>query len=202
MMTTTVAGAEVNASPSFPEWQHRVDLGPVNLGNGLTLKATAGLHFLQGNRLPSFTVTGETRLNGREDSCGCLHDDISKAWPVLAPVIVLHLSDSDGQPTYAEANGWYWLAGFFGGAGERYHGASGIGAKDPEECLQIFANHVRVSREEARRLALQDWSFGVTFAEAKPAFVAWVSTQRLRWKAEAQAACRLLDTIEDCVSKR
>jgi hypothetical protein len=53
------------------------------------------------------------------------HELVLKLWPDLAPLVALHLSDVDGAPHSAEANGWYWLAGACGGLGEEVHGANG-----------------------------------------------------------------------------
>jgi hypothetical protein len=126
-------------------------------------KATAMLHHLEGNARPYFSVTGEVYEKskwgdhyGREPvMCGCCHEMIAETWPELAPLIALHLSDDNGQPTHGAANGWYWLAGALGGMGERYHGGSGesYSAKSPIDCLMIFANYVRISAADAVRLA-------------------------------------------------
>ena len=40
---------------------------------------------------------------------GCLHEDILKHAPELAPFVALHLSDQSGAPTYAIGNGFYFL---------------------------------------------------------------------------------------------
>jgi hypothetical protein len=87
---------------------------------------------------PYFSVTGETK-----HSCGCLHDEILKSRPDLKPLVDLHLSDLDGVPMHAEANGWYWLAE-----------AAGINLtygpkQSPETCLKHFCDHCRISNEEA-----------------------------------------------------
>lgn len=79
----------------------------------------------------------------------------AETWPELVPLIALHLSDDDGQPSHVAANGWYWMAGALGGMGERYHGGSGdqYSAKSPIDCLTIFADYVRISMADAVRLA-------------------------------------------------
>lgn len=207
----------------FPEHQHwyktyrefRED------GTRYLLHAEAGLHYLQGNARPYFTVTGEQWTLGRHRrlvSAGAMHDLIARAFPKLQPIIALHLSDDRGEPMHAEPNGWYWLAGYYGGAGERYHGGNGKrqhwkpagpehakvfdGYRDstPEECLATFAEHVRITVDDARRLAeLWRWTEAETHrtyrlgTEIRAAYAAWLETQRPRWQAEADAALALLD---------
>jgi hypothetical protein len=165
-------------------------------GPNARIRVTAGLHKLEGNARPYFSVTGEIFIPGKRDakSCGCIHEEILRHWPELAPVVALHLSDDSGTPMHAEANGWYWLAGFYGGAGEQYHGASGSCAKTPEQCLEVFAKHVRVSLGDAREWA-KVWR-GKQFAEdARPAFALWLARQSERFQSEADLAVDLLDSM-------
>src|ERR1700752_2920010 len=45
-------------------------------------------------------------------SAGCQHDAITAAFPQLAPIVALHMSDVEtGEPPHAESNGWYNYAG-------------------------------------------------------------------------------------------
>ena len=76
-----------------------------------------------GNGHNSFAITGELyephaqrgeptvkHASGRTlwlNSCGCLHDEIAKRLPELAPFIRWHLSSTDGPMHYA-ANAKYW----------------------------------------------------------------------------------------------
>lgn len=60
-----------------------------------------------GNGHNTFAITGEIfrlQINrgGRSsfDSCGCLHDDIAKHFPELAPFLKWHLMSSDGPMHY------------------------------------------------------------------------------------------------------
>jgi len=155
------------------------------------VKAYGGLHYIKGNRVPYFTLTmGSWRVarNGRrvEDCFGAAHEEIVEHWPELADLAALHLSDWDGVPMHAEANGWYWLAGAIGGAGERYHGGNGSGSgKTAAECLQVFADYVRISPEEAQQIATAAREQGRDYWKAK-----W-TTYADRWKREA----------EDCTKK-
>jgi len=53
---------------------------------------------------------------------------------------------------HAEANGWYWISGALGGLGERYHGGNRETYGKPNDCRQIFTDHIHVSREAADRI--------------------------------------------------
>jgi len=216
----------------FPEWQHKYTATKPYAGDGYGSKAQirveAGLYYLQGNKRPYFSVTGEIFIPGRRDfeAGGCLHDEIVRHWPELAPVIALHLSDDQGDPMHAEANGWCQLAGYYGGAGERYHAGNGKiqhwkpgGVFDgyrestPEECLVSFAEHVRISVDEARQLAEQ-WRANLIpsrlvhpadilpaviapedWRPVRAAFRAWLEAQRERYAAQVQAAIETLDRL-------
>jgi len=129
------------------------------------LEVDATLHQL-GDQKPYFSITGELwRANSagerdaRFNDCeawGCLHDYILKAAPALADLVAMHLSDVDGDPMHAEANGWYWLAGYLSYPHRQYaeyHGASEYSARTSAECLRIFADHCRITLEEAKRIA-------------------------------------------------
>jgi hypothetical protein len=115
-------------------------------GQRPTISVTAGLHFIPGNRTPYFSVTGEIRRGGASDidRGGCIHEDILHYWPELAPVVALHSSDENGVPMHAEENGWYWLAGAFGGLGERYHG----GLEAPPKC-DLCQQYMGLQEEDA-----------------------------------------------------
>lgn len=74
------------------------------------IEATAILHKI-GNQKPYFSLTGRVLENGREYYAGAIHDEILKAFPELADIAALHLSDIDGLPMHSFENGKYW-AGF------------------------------------------------------------------------------------------
>lgn len=119
--------------------------------------ALGGLHYIRGNALPYFglTLASWRRERGKweEDAFGCDHETILKRWPHLAPLAALHLSDINGAPMHAEANGWYQLAGALpDGAGERYHAGNSDRKPTNDECLQTFADHCRVSLDAARAM--------------------------------------------------
>lgn len=59
-----------------------------------------------GNGHNTFSITGILRGNFREVSCGCIHDDIAKHIPELAPFIKWHLMSTD-EPMHYIANTLY-----------------------------------------------------------------------------------------------
>jgi hypothetical protein len=66
-------------------------------------------------KTPYFTITGTLYKRMTDDvyrdiSCGCLHDDIEKHCPELAPLIKWHLCSADGVPMHYIPNTVY-LAG-------------------------------------------------------------------------------------------
>ena len=145
---------------------------------------------LEGNSTPQpchpkgyFSVTGDiyhkatrTRTGGGTTCCGCLHDEVLKAFPSLAFLVSMHLSDSStGEPMHAESNGFYTLAGAVPELhhfGERYHAGNSErhfpfkGSPPPDkpwqtteyrrptadECLGFLAEHLRCTIEEAQAI--------------------------------------------------
>lgn len=141
-----------------------------------TFIVKGGLHYLRGNDLPYFSLTYTEHRQGfpnQEESDGAGHKVILQHFPQFADLATLHLSDIDGVPTGAEANGWYQLAGALGGFGEKYHAGNNKGnyplsasQLDPtklwrtteyrypthEECLESFARHCRIRIKEAKQI--------------------------------------------------
>jgi hypothetical protein len=118
----------------------------------IKLVISAKLHSLNG-QTPYFSLTAAGYVNGRESFGGCCHEEILAQRPDFKIIADLHLSNEDGEPMHAAANGWYWMAGAIGDiTGEEYHGGSGRDGKDSEACLQIWADHVRVDIDTARAL--------------------------------------------------
>lgn len=166
------------------------------------IQAQGGLHHLRGNAHPYFSLTAtqdRAAGNGRwvEDSGGTMHAEILRHWPELADLVALHLSDPQGVPMHAAENAFYWLAGAAGGWGAEYHGGSGTYGKTPAQCLQLFADHVRVSMDEARAVLeaidhaadhlgpySRVWT-GEGIKARKAALAAWCDAQRPRWAREA-----------------
>lgn len=194
----------------YPEWQHRFQAKRPYPAYGpkAYIHVEAGLHYLRGNTLPYFSVTAEiwNRPGARDCvACGCIHGEVLKGWPNLAPVVALHLSDSDGAPMHAEANGWYQLSGYLPNPGGYHAGnskrnfADGYRNPTPDECLASFAEHVRLPFEVVKA-TVDGWlqaapSFGDADYIRRHYYQPWLEAQRPRWKAEAEAACQLLDSL-------
>lgn len=156
-----------------------------------------------GKQEPYFSVTGITYLeSGREDMCGCIHEDIAKHMPELSDLIDLHLCSRDGVPMHAEANGFYWLTGavrdVVGCAdhfGEHYHPGNATSVpKSPDQCIDILARHLRIPRvtaacfvgnicEEARSYDMPRQA-----EVARESFKRHVDALRNAWAASADAA--------------
>jgi len=157
----------------------------------LVFKVEGGLCYLRGSHAPYFSLTYTQHRKGFPSQCysgGAGHEAILAYFPRFADLAALHLSDIDGVPMHAEANGWYWLAGAAGNAM-----ASPIRAPEAaDECLAIFARHCRISIAEAE--AIRD----ECIAEARENPDGWqaaratmelrLADMRPRWKAEAEAA--------------
>ena len=215
------------------EWTHKFvavrtapSLDKAYAMKNMHIRVTAGLHLLGGNKAPYFSVTADIYRPGARDieAGGCMHDEVLRFFPKLAPVVRLHLCDDNGSPMHDEANAWYDLAGYYGGNSERYHVGNSkrhfplpperIDPAKPwatteyreptnDECLAIFAEHVRVPVEEARVLAdmWRDHTRDCLRTGAYPLVTmreqlkAWIEEQRPRWKREADEAIALLDQL-------
>lgn len=178
----------------------------------LVLRVEGGLHYLRGNDKPYFSLTYTQHRKGFPEQCysgGAGHEYILKYFPRFADLAALHLSDIDGVPMHAASNGWYNMAGALGGAGERYHvGNSKRNFPVPpppdkpwldyehrlptgEECLQFFADYVRISIDEARVLRnemLDEYGNNPDGWQAAKATLALrIEDMKPRWKQEADA---------------
>jgi hypothetical protein len=170
-------------------------------------KVEGGLHYIKGNSAPYFSLTYAAHRRGFPNQCysgGAGHDEILKHFPQFADLAALHLSDINGVPMHAEANGWFWLAGYYSGAGEKYHaGASKRNfpcvappgkpwqnteyrEPTPDECLAMWAEHGRISVDVARTLAGR-WKTKFNWPDIRACHKAWIEGQAARWKAEAEA---------------
>lgn len=78
-------------------------------GQKCWLRATVRFDDECGNGHNSFAITGEISEGGHR-SCGCIHGEIAKRFPQLAPLIKWHLCDSTG-PMHYLANARYWAGG-------------------------------------------------------------------------------------------
>ena len=154
----------------------------------LSMVVHFGLHYIEGNSAPYFSIIVDRgRENGWESFCGACHEIIAEQLPELSDIIALHLSDIDGAPMYASANGWHWLAKA-AGIPERWGPE-----QSPEECLTIFARHCRITEDEARDIVRQVLEVEPIRWAVKPHEVrrnVWrriCEQMRPRWKAEADA---------------
>jgi len=191
------------------KWSHKFTAARPYTGTeyrlGSVIIVEAGLHQIGAQR-PYFSVTGSIKEPRQREfsAAGVIHDDILAHWPELAPVVRLHLSDDVGTPMHAEANGWYMLAGYFGGAGEKYHAGNGMRHFGTEyrlptadECLASFAEHMRITVDEARVFAkdLRDRTPDLLRLGGRALMATWIEEQAPRWKAEADAAVAVLDSL-------
>lgn len=150
----------------FPAWQHEVTLPIIDKVYGAG-RVHAGIHYIPGNRHPYFSVTCSFN-----DSGGCMHETVLKHYPVLAPVVALHLSDDTGTPMHALANGQYH-AGFTDGMSAGFN-------------LQFLAEHLRITQDEAIELVKQ----------GKENFREYVNAQGPRWASEAAHAIKILEQLQ------
>lgn len=179
---------------------HRVATGWLEGKDRISIAVHFGLHYIRGNSAPHFSVTiGNGWVNGRDSFGGADHETIVRELPELADVAALHLSDIDGLPMHAEANGWYQLAGAAGGFNERYHGGQEQYGRKPDP-LGVLANHARITRADAEAIVQDVVEYDVQVRET----VAWkdrvsgvagrerwrqiVESFKPRWKEEADAA--------------
>lgn len=158
-----------------------------------------GLHYLKGNSLPYFALTGEIWVDAQVDRCGCIHGEILQHFPRFKNLAALHLSDINGEPMHVLANGWYYLAGALPDPlGTEYHYGNSKGAPPEyrlptkDECLAIFAEHCRIDMAEARSIADSVWNEATTArhsrnAIARDTLAELLNAMRPRWKNEAGA---------------
>ena len=107
-----------------------------------------------GNGYNTFAITGEIwRANngqpiGRDcESCGCIHEDIAKRLPELAPYIKWHLVSSD-RPMYYIANTVYHAQSY----GPRYAWVYYTGPQDPlgiENTKERCVGYVKAGKARA-----------------------------------------------------
>jgi hypothetical protein len=71
-------------------------------------RVTYGMHYIEGNRLPYFSITCDIREHSRYVGGGAAHEHIAKHFPELRAFIPWHLCDQDGTPMHYRANAIYW----------------------------------------------------------------------------------------------
>jgi len=81
-------------------------------GDRASVRASYGFEYLQGNRAPYFSITGDIKDHPGQGennwSGGCVHKEILEAFPELASLVRWHLVDQTGDPMHYVANGKYW----------------------------------------------------------------------------------------------
>jgi hypothetical protein len=153
----------------------------------VTMVTSYGLHYIKGSAAPYFSVTANGKENGRDTFGGCCHDLIEQHHPELSDVIALHLSDMDGAPLHAEANGWHWLARACE-IPEQY----GPSDKTPEEALETFMGHCRIERQRALDI-VEELKAIEPVAQAREAWQRICEAMRPRWEREAKACIEAHD---------
>lgn len=158
------------------------------------LRVHGGLHMIKANGRPYFTVTADLFERGLMQACGCLHEEIEEQFPgKYTDLIGLHLSDIDGIPGHAAENAWYWLAGAIPGHfNVSYHGGNGTPKRSENDCLEIFAKHLRISFAEAVIILEQVRAKAMAARHsridvAREELTRIVEGMKPRWKREADA---------------
>ena len=173
------------------------------------LRVRAGLHRLDGNTRPYWSITGELvnlrrvgRYSDGIEACGCMHDEILAHWPELEPVVALHLADDRGEPMHAGANAAYWLGLSVWSDGSPMVPSSGAGAGELETgpegldwAPEGLARSWRVPVDRARVLRARIMAAGETREERVADVAAVVDYLRVQWAGEADAARELLEGL-------
>ena len=95
------------------KWSRTISGAQYGETKRLLLEVEAQLIKLEGNDYPYFSITGTIKKTDKRYrdpiiTCGAIHEEILRYFPHLAPLVEVHLSAPDGQPTHAEANARYW----------------------------------------------------------------------------------------------
>lgn len=135
---------------------------------------------------PYFSITASINYIDGGSAGGCLHDEILDAAPELKPLVDIHLSDLDGVPMYAEANGWCWLAKA-AGIPQRYEPT-----QSEKECFQLFCSHARLSSEEAQEIVDH---VNRNPARGREVWGKYVDGLRPVWHDQAQQAIKLIESL-------
>lgn len=155
----------------------------------------------RGDQIPYFSITGDVKILDRRYRDpfimgGCIHDEILKFWPELAPLVRVHLSGCDGVPMHAEANARYWAGLSTYTDGRPMSPRDDYGRREIETASDgrewspsTLADHLRVSVSEAREIR-EAMARGITWRQI-------LDTMRLldRWASDAAAARALLRDV-------
>lgn len=172
-----------------------------DLPNGDYIEVTAELRDGSDALSPGFSVTGaiwekrpsaggraRKRMGRDSDMGGCIHDEILKAFPKLAPLVRVHLAAPDGLPMYAKANGWY----FYSGDGAAYERRQIAAGRDYGYSRNLeTSDHDRAARALAVDPA--DLPTGLTREE----FAVFAESLAGRYAENAAEARRVLDSLTD-----
>lgn len=172
-----------------------------SLPNGDYIEATAELRDDSGALSPGFSVTGSIweqypnasgrarkRLGHEEDAGGCVHDEILRALPKLAPLVKVHLASPDGLPMHAKANGWH----FYSGDAAAYERRQIEAGRDYGYSRMLeMSDHDRAAR--ALNIDPADLPTGLT----RPEFDTFVDSLADRYTADAAEARQVLDSLTD-----
>lgn len=150
---------------------------------------------------PGFSITGDrwgarVNIGGRArkrqgwepDASGMLREEILWVSPELRPVIDVHLADPTGLPMHAKANGWYFYTGQ-AAAYEREKIAHGEDYGYSRNLRE--SDHVRA----AKALHIDPTELPADLDEH--GFSAFVNSLAERYRAQAQHARELLDSLID-----
>jgi hypothetical protein len=105
-----------------------------DIGNKERMRVEYGMHTI-GKQAPYFSITAEQRGPRGFEAGGCLHDEIRKHFPELAPLIRWHLWDHHG-PMHYSANAIFFLQLHYGVA--EYCQAEDSG----KDWLSVFKSHI------------------------------------------------------------
>ena len=149
----------------------KVDLEITFEGKPRILEVEYGIHYIKANSDAYFAITGtvyKTKTKKSFVASGCIHDIIKKNTRDFDDFIALHLSDTDGVPSYAVENGFYY-------------------AKNPcKYPPEVLAKHLRIPTWEARGIYGKVADGFMTKAK----FSEYVGILKPQWKEEAQAALK------------
>lgn len=140
------------------KWSKVLNGHPYGENKPVLLEVKAELIKLEGNQFPYFSITGNIKKTDKRYRDpyimgGCIHEEILKHFPQLAPLVDVHLSGADGQPIHAEANARYW-AGL-----SKYEPKGNNPEKNPTETDEkgtfnpsILAQHLQTDEKTAREV--------------------------------------------------
>lgn len=137
-----------------------------------------------------FSVTGQFN-----NQVGCIHETILEHFPHLKPIVDLHLADLGGVPVHAVKNGFYWLAGAYGGLGQRFHGGNSAIPTPPEQCLKVFQSMMRLN-DAGMKTFIFSFEDALQQNRDPEQYVAkWAEFMKTTWKTEAEQALKLIESL-------